>query len=143
MSTRQIKFRAWDATHKKMHHKVLIGNTVDKENYTANSIYIMPSDVDYEIPESGQWMHFDENSNIYIMQFTGLVDKTGNEIYEGDISMWSCYYGDEEVVVHKVMNWDKEGAFFEWVGEEMPEWSYRGIVGNIYETPELIKQKAR
>ena len=140
MNTRQIKFRVWDATHKKMHYKVLIGNTFDKENYTAHSVYIMPNDVDYEVPESGQWMNFDENSDMHIMQFTGLIDKNGKEIYEGDIRFAKYFCGEDEVISYNTMEWSNgsEGAGFFWEGEEIPHWADRGVIGNIYENPELL-----
>ena len=67
---REIKIRAWDKDYKYMNHKVMVGNVWDEENYHAHMIWVDRKDVDYEC-ESG-WMNFDENSNIEIMQYTGL-----------------------------------------------------------------------
>ena len=71
-----------------------------------------------------------------IMQFTGLLDKKGKEIYEGDI-MRCTDTGHE---YNAQMIWE-EGGFWIFDGNKnphLPYKDYREVIGNIYENPELI-----
>jgi len=137
---RDIKFRAWDKTYKRMNYKVQVGNTdyADK-NYTCNSIW-----VDYADNKSVGWMNADDKC-IDLMQYTGLKDKNGKEIYEGDILKSESWgKGSRLLNPYHVVKWGNCG----WKAE-----GYNGsirvspsldikpdfeIIGNIYETPELL-----
>lgn len=74
------------------------------------------------------------------MQYTGLKDKNGTEIYEGDIV--KCRHGIGVVKFHNasfVFDWD-----FNALNELMHVWKEDSvlqveIIGNIYENPELLK----
>ena len=64
---REIKFRAWDKAHEKI--------------FTSKS---PGSAISWALDENG-FLEIISSWNIVLMQFTGLKDKNGKEIYEGDI----------------------------------------------------------
>ncbi|MGA4766453.1 YopX family protein [Streptococcus infantarius] len=128
---RMPKFRAWDKLRKIM---LPVGD-ID----TSYKLVYLEEDNGYRCE-----MDFDE---IELMQSTGLKDKKGKEIYEGDIVKLSdC---DDDVYVTPVV-WDKNYACFgvsfsgkypisfDYLEEFYTELKDIEVVGNIYENPELL-----
>lgn len=116
---RVIKFRIWDKVHKKM-------------LWTMTLIELCSSDIfiDY-----GQ-------RNIEIMQFTGLLDKNGKEIFEGDIVEWDngriCEIYWHSSVAHN--GWDLKALNTKGrPNEKYKLWEGLTVIGNIYENPKLLK----
>lgn len=74
-----------------------------------------------------------------LMQFTGLKDKNGKEIYEGDIIEW-IEEPTNKNTFHEICWLEREGCW----GTRDSIWlcntnmNYK-VIGNIYENPELIK----
>ena len=122
-----IKFRAWCNDQKRMFTKVLVGNTTnpDSHDYTAHCIF-----------RDGDWYHSDEHDNVAFMQYTGLKDKNGVEIYEGDIlrcqhkHLWFVGFCERGCFVAH----DPEDAL-DYV--LLDDWSF-SVIGNIYQNPELL-----
>jgi len=126
---REIKFRAWDKEIKKM----FFGRPGDDRWYSKTGFLdvSMGGLIDCEL-----------------MQFTGLSDKQGVEIYEGDIIKANLPYGKLFVV-----NWvNTRGAFMLAGATEQDFAAYdregyklnagkKEIVGNIYQNPELLNNK--
>lgn len=87
-------------------------------------------------------VEFDE---ITLMQSTGLFDRNGKEIFEGDILAFKT---DDEVINVNVF-WDKEHALFMFESKKYNEQGLLAelvenntypfeIIGNIYENKELL-----
>lgn len=119
-----LKFRAWDEDSQKMNGNVEIYIAKDK------TIEVRPKD-----------------DKTIVMQSTGLKDKNGKEIFEGDIVKFSdC---DDDAYVTPVV-WDKNYACFgvsfsgkypisfDYLEEFYTELKDIEVVGNIYENPELV-----
>lgn len=122
---REIKFRAWDKKEKVMYARAGI-TPHDDYCYAVKS-------------KSGgsTWFEFvDEHikkydgyypSDIELMQYTGLKDKNGVEIYEGDI--YRFYSPSFEKTFTSEIKWMFDPTMLDCDGE---------VIGNIYENPELL-----
>lgn len=81
-----------------------------------------------------------------IMQYTGLKDKNGIEVYEGDIVHARGYYpgegwfdtGEHDYDFIADVKWDNEKMAYLCNGYYLHEIEEVEIVGNIYENPELL-----
>lgn len=131
------KFRAWDILQKEMNYKIMVGNCdTDDENWTCPIIWI---------EKRKKWLHFDDYDSI--MQSTGLVDKNGKEIFEGDIvrQVRTQPTTENEVIIGVITM--LEGAWLimndceKLASDLWSETDENEIIGNIYENPELLEDK--
>ena len=133
---REIKFRAFDTENKEM---------------------LEVQELDYEDSWNGQPMvrttmyndYFDTEKMI-LMQYTGLKDKNGVEIYEGDIVQTRIF--EDSTSEKYVVKYDTDRAgFFPFAcGDgcgccetDVISATYAEILGNIYDNPELIEKEGK
>lgn len=77
------------------------------------------------------------DNKIPLMQFTGLLDRNGKEIYEGDIlEGGSPIDGDPR---RWTVKWYSTNLNAGWDFGYMPAMNYCEVIGNIHENPELLK----
>lgn len=122
---RVLKFRAWKDENKKW----LFWQNI----YESNAFW---EDIHY--PDT-----------LPVMQYTGLKDKNGKDIYEGDVvelkskkgwkrgsnhmrGIGKVYYSSESLE-YRVKKDDGQGMILHWGGTESIE-----VIGNIHENPELV-----
>ena len=111
--TRQIKFRAWDK-----------GN-----NQFCYLDISRSSEADIE----GLGIF----RNVEKQQFIGLLDKNGQEIYEGDIVQ--PIQGQPFEIKWMITNTDTDGVFVGFYDFTGSDFKLLEIIGNIYSNPELLK----
>lgn len=121
---REIKFRVWDKVGSEM-----IQQDDMFELYDVEELFEKPSDEQYEL-----------------MQFTGLKDKNGKEIYEGDVVNSKAHNPQNYLVAFidcafhcthpKIEPYTIEPLhFYTSIGCHLE------VIGNIYENPELLEEK--
>ena len=121
---REIKFRAWDG--KLMH-------TVSGLSWMQGGLIFYGPGVGEGICEAHP--KFDWKADTVLMQYTGLKDKNGSEIFEGDVV-------DIDGCKNRVVEWDEDWCGF-YLSRELNPVGYflseeYEIIGNIYENPELL-----
>lgn len=135
---RDIKFRAYDKENKEM---------LDVENLYWNEV------TGEFLIRTTMYSDYFNTDEMILMQYTGLKDKNGKEIYEGDILkipewLWQdnqelcvCIY-NEEHQTSEIIGFGlyiKDGYSGEYkIIVPSDEWDEFEVIGNIYDNPELL-----
>lgn len=134
MSKREIKFRAWDG-------KQMLTMNTEKYGYPT-----------FECKDGYTWLYWNEYD---LMQYTGLKDANGREVYEGDIVATHYTGGPSSGQIYnkREVKWGVcdvgcNGFEYEFkvVGPYVDEECMYGqmidgkvtVIGNIHENPELL-----
>lgn len=120
---RDIKFRCWYGER--------MWYAIPKIQFRESGIHNIHLNSDPEdfCDASDTWTGSDE---YHLMQYTGLKDKNGVEIYEGDVvkgdwgDIKEVRFGIEENFVYWHMEYGREGKDYK-------------VIGNIHENPELLE----
>ena len=141
---RKFKFRVW----------------ASNSNHPGGAMFY-PGDGSFAITLFGDLIHNHTNNmhdgfawariafnEIEVMQYVGLKDKNGEEIYEGDLL--SLHGGAKPVIGEVIFEYGCFCFKAPWIGEgnHYPELKYYievefvecEVIGNIYENPELVKE---
>lgn len=130
---RQIKFRVWDKASKSM---MDLAEPAYREGFGQIIMYA-PRPIE---------------NGFELMQFTGLLDKNGKEIYEGDVVRTEVAGLKEIVVWRQHLKSGRAPGFYLDCGDDecgACDFSFKGrnkhyaevtdeVIGNIYENPELL-----
>ena len=129
---REIKFRVWDVENKEM----LEVQELDFEpTFYGGRIAIRPD----------QYNDYFDTEDMILMQYTGLHDKSGKEIYEGDIVYCQTKFGKAKAIIKFI-----DGKFVAYWDSILThpqnghciacyEINKRfEVIGNIYDNPELL-----
>lgn len=128
---REILFRAWDKKSKKMREIDSIAFNKDMDMFGCESVKLVNL-WGYDIIEQKDIIVQREGKSFVLMEYTGLKDKNGVKIFEGDIVVCNRY---EEKVDYLVLLKDLRDLPSELYGSSL---NYRKVIGNIYENPELL-----
>ncbi len=138
---REIKFRVWDKKIKQM----FCGCELDRPNMIdlQGNVYITGNTGELcNCGCSAQYINL--TKEVELMQYTGIRDKNGKEIYEADIVK---VVTDKKGVIGEVVYIAEETAFcVKAKGFEifplgfLNNWFEIEVLGNIYENPELLEE---
>ena len=135
---RELKFRVWDKLEERF--------TTCESGFQCH----------YVLSLKGEFHNLQDGSGgkeYIVQQYTGMKDRNGKEVYEGDIVKWGMSHDQEtafhrlrvvefheQQLIYKVVEVGEYPAGVDYLYEAMqPSTRWCEVVGNIMETPELLK----
>ena len=142
--SREIKFRAWDKNEKWMYKPIFTEEGAFVEGMKGYPAMIKRKEII-------SLQRIFNNDNLIPLEYTGLKDMAGKEIYEGDIlRAWESTILDEYYTVHQVKYFAEKSHYpafdiFPSIDTDCNGICYlvtegaTEVIGNIYENPELLQ----
>jgi uncharacterized phage protein (TIGR01671 family) len=118
---KEIKFRAYQKS-KNYIYKVLDIN-FEGHNQTIREVKLSNGDI----------VTSNRIDDLVLMQYTGLKDKNGVEIYEGDIVNTTNLFIKTGIVAYYINSFEIEDILEEKFVIKYPKWNEIEVIGNIYE----------
>jgi len=146
---REIKFRAWDEKYRIMIYPENLDKILKRfegtDAFFEDPLYA-PDELypfsEIKFLRGISILQEEYKDRLKIMQYTGLRDKNGREVYEGDIVRFKDWWDEE--MVGEVRYSEKDMAFTIvndfWDGFPIMYADDLEVIGNIYENPELLKE---
>ena len=131
---RELKFRAYDKVKNCMYYSDNLPDMFFFGHDRKNKMYLSKA-----VWDKDDETYYSDTISTDVMQYTGLKDRDGKEIYEGDVV---------EVEEWRTKS-DKNGSHWKWyvyaVSFQNQQWlpddlDGARIIGNIYENPELLEE---
>ena len=136
---RKIKFRTWDTEYKEFSEWT---NRDPFFDTSSGKIFFWERTRKEDGSYDGDIILENHGDRFVLQQYTGLKDKNGKEIYEGDILKYSNTYFESQggQLANPIFQAEWVGAGFVFLGESalQEDADYYEICGNIFKNPELL-----
>ena len=138
---REIKFRVL------IDHKIYYQDKYEAYGDNLSSIDICKETITINSFYNYEDVYRFEDEEVKLMQYTGVKDKNGKEIYEGDIIKYKFPYDTRLKHISPVKFLETEASFGikDRYGNEIPLYTisannYFEVIGNIYENKNLLEE---
>lgn len=136
---REIKFRAWDSVHNRMIYLKDCVSFGHIDEFDVYELYFEENVLKcrgYKEYDDDFGYEIGDETDLPIMEYVGLKDKNGVEVYEGDKVMFDYEWTKPDEI--GIITWNKDTASFQIKGHipssSMKHLDRMKVIGNIYET---------
>lgn len=133
--SRSIKFRVWSKRSKAFIKDEYLAIGLEGQLIWRRICYSDDPDDSWD----DSWNEELDDDEYVIQQFTGLLDKNGREIYEGDILQYESHNPQFSKTIVRWTKEDEDNHPGFVVYGSYSQYGQPEIIGNIFENPELVE----